>query len=246
MNVRSAALFLLVLSSAWGNAQSPPPARKPVRNPPQYPHIIDLSGAETPAQDQGNREPPKSTTRSDLAPDPQVEGMLRALESLTTEMRSLVNEIRVMNLRQQTQVEMTRLASLATRADGLSQDLRTVRDRLTAVRVDEQNLLQLMTRESLLSQSFNIGTLDREKTMEQIRLNHEFRLRQVQAERDQLQRTEQDLLGQIESYKARQEEAEKRLQLSEEQLRRLGDARAEEQLRRLGDAKENPAPTPTP
>ncbi len=234
MNVRSAALFLLVLPSAWGNAQSPPPAKKPVRNPPQYPHIIDLSGAEAPVQDQGNREPSKSTTKSDAQPNPQMEGMLRALESLTTEMRSLVNEIRVMNLRQQTQIETTRLTSLATRADGLSQDLRTVRDRLAKIWTDEQSLLQLMTRESLLSQSFNIGTLDREKTMEQIRLNHEFRLRQVQAERDQLQRTEQELLGQIESYKAQQEEVEKRLQQSEEQLRRLGDSR------------ENPAPTPTP
>jgi hypothetical protein len=139
-----------------------------------------------------------------------------------------------MNLRQQTQIEMTRLASLASRADGLSQNLRTVRDRLAAVRIDEQNLLQLMTRESLLSQSYNIGTLDREKTMEQIRLNHEFRLRQVQAERDQLQRTEQDLLGQIESFKAQQEEVEKRLQQSEDQLRRLGDSR------------EPPTPTPAP
>jgi len=234
MNVRSAALFLFMLASVWGSAQSPPPAKKPVRNPPQYPHIIDLSGAAVPAQDQGNREPSKSTTKSDVPPDPQMEGMLRALESLTAEMRSLVNEIRVMNLRQQTQIEMTRLAGLATRADGLSQDLRTIRERLATVRTDEQNLLQLMTRESLLSQSFNIGTLDREKTMEQIRLNHELRLRPVQAERDQLYRTEQEMLGQIESCKAQQEEVEKRLQQSEEQLRRLGDSR------------ENPAPTPNP
>jgi chromosome segregation ATPase len=235
MHVRSAALILVMLLPGWGSAQSPPPARKPVRNPPQYPHIIDLSGTEA---TQGSQDPAKAATKAtekvDAQPDAQTEGVLRALEALTTEMRSLVNEIRVMNLRQQTQIEMTRLASLASRADGLSQNLRTVRDRLAAVRIDEQNLLQLMTRESLLSQSYNIGTLDREKTMEQIRLNHEFRLRQVQAERDQLQRTEQDLLGQIESFKAQQEEVEKRLQQSEDQLRRLGDSR------------EPPTPTPAP
>jgi hypothetical protein len=230
MNLRLTVPFLLILLMGGGEAQTPSAAKKPPRNPPQYPHILDLSGAELVTK--GQEDPAAALVAAQS--EARAEAMLRAVEALATEMRTLVMEIRAMNLRQQTQIEIARLSRVSTRIDSAADELRVVRDRLGVLGVDEQNLLQLMTRESLLSQSFNIGTLDRERTMEQIRLNHEVRLRQIQAERDRLQRTEQELQGQLEYYLSLQEDAEKRLQQSEEQIRLLATP----------DPKMPPPPTP--
>lgn len=130
-----------------------------------------------------------------------------------------------MNIRQQTQLDVTRISGLGVRIDAINGELRTIRDRLATLSIDEQNISQLMTRESLLSQSFNIGTLDRERTMEQLRSQHEAKLRYVQADKERLQRTESDLVAQLQYYQNIQDEAEKRIQAAESLIRRLEESR---------------------
>ncbi|MFM8393284.1 MAG: hypothetical protein ACKOB4_05105 [Acidobacteriota bacterium] len=211
------------------------PLKRPVKNPPQYPNIIDLEDSQKPAAQAAQGEKPsgekKAAPGGPAGPDRedaaalQTAALLKAVESLAGEMRSLVQEIRAMNIRQQTQLDITRISGLGARIDALNGELRTIRDRLATLSVDEQNISLLMTRESLLSQSFNIGTLDRERTMEQLRNQHEAKLRYVQADKERLQRTESDLAGQLQYYQTLQDEAEKRIQAAESLIRRLEESR---------------------
>ena len=217
-------VLILPLALSIAAAQSPTRVKRPVKNPPQYPNIIDLENkdAQAPARKDEQDEAEKDRQKESAA---QTEALIRAVETLALEMRSLVQEVRAMNVRQQAQLDVARISGFATRIDSLNSDLRAIRDRLGSLSVDEQNINQMMTRESLLAQSFNIGTLDRERTMEQIRQNHEAKLRYVQAEKERLQRTENELLGQVQYYQNLQQEAEKRIQTSEEQIRKLETSR---------------------
>ena len=147
-----------------------------------------------------------------------------------------------MNLRQQTQLDITRVSGLGPRMDGLNGELRGIRERLSSLSVDEQNLGQLMTRESLISQSSIIGTLDREKTMEQIRTQHDTKLRFILADKERLQRTENELIGQLQYYQNLQEEAEKRIRMSEDLIRRLEESRE----RQTSETKVGPKPQQKP
>ncbi|MFZ4984718.1 MAG: hypothetical protein ACOYLF_04565 [Blastocatellia bacterium] len=215
---------ILLLVPAGMTAQTP--LKRPVKNPPQYPNIIDLDERQKPETGGAKRpEEPPPDEKAREAAEARSEAMLKAIESLAGEMRSLVREIRAMNVRQQTQLDVTRVAGLGSRIDGLNGELRNLRDRLASLSVDEQNIGQLMTRESLLNQSYNIGTLDREKTMEQLRSQHEAKLRYVLADKERLQRTESDLNGQLQFYQNLQEEAEKRIRAAEELIRQLEESR---------------------
>lgn len=227
-----------ILLTFGQSALSQTPLKRPVKNPPQYPNIIDLEDRQRPESPTTSGEKkPADGKLADGKPadgkladgeDPQTlqtAALLKAVESLAGEMRALVQEIRAMNIRQQTQLDITRISGLGARIDTINGELRTIRDRLATLAVDEQNISQLMTRESLLSQSFNIGTLDRERTMEQLRAQHETRLRYVQADKERLQRTENDLAAQLQYYQSIQEEAEKRIQAAESLIRRLEESR---------------------
>lgn len=216
-------VLILPLALSIAAAQSPTRVKRPVKNPPQYPNIIDLENKDSQTARKDEQDEAEKDRQKESAA--QTEALIRAVETLALEMRSLVQEVRAMNVRQQAQLDVARISGFATRIDSLNSDLRAIRDRLGSLSVDEQNINQLMTRESLLAQSFNIGTLDREKTMEQIRQNHEAKLRYVQAEKERLQRTENELLGQVQYYQNLQQEAEKRIQTSEEQIRKLETSR---------------------
>ncbi len=216
-------VLILPLALSITVAQSPTRVKRPVKNPPQYPNIIDLENKDSQTARKDEQDEAEKDRQKESAA--QTEALIRAVETLALEMRSLVQEVRAMNVRQQAQLDVARISGFATRIDSLNSDLRAIRDRLGSLSVDEQNINQLMTRESLLAQSFNIGTLAREKTMEQIRQNHEAKLRYVQAEKERLQRTENELLGQVQYYQNLQQEAEKRIQTSEEQIRKLETSR---------------------
>ena len=214
-------IFSILLTAAdWSLAQTP--LKRPVRNPPQYPNIIDLEDRQKP---EAPAPPGEQKAEPADAAATQTAALLKAVESLAGEMRALVQEIRAMNIRQQTQLDVTRISGLGVRIDAINGELRTIRDRLATLSIDEQNISQLMTRESLLSQSFNIGTLDRERTMEQLRSQHEAKLRYVQADKERLQRTESDLVAQLQYYQNIQDEAEKRIQAAESLIRRLEESR---------------------
>ena len=220
-------MVLVVATVATVGAQAP--IKRPVKNPPQYPNIIDLE-EKAPAVTDAGREASKVAAAvagevASSSQSPQSEALLKAVEMLAGEMRALVHEIRTMNVRQQTQLDITRVAGLGTRIDGINGELRSIRDRIATLGVEEQTISQLMTRESLITQTFNIGTLDREKTMEELRSRHEAKLRYLLADKERLQRTENDLAGQLQYYQNLQEEAEKRIQSAEELIRKLEESR---------------------
>ncbi|MBO0800431.1 MAG: hypothetical protein J2P31_16560, partial [Blastocatellia bacterium] len=151
-------LFLLVLTG-FATAQQTDRIKHPVKYPPQYPNIIDL---------ENKGQNPQGNTQEQVAGAQQAESLEQALASLTNEVKTLEQEIRSLNLRQQAQLDVLRMTRLDLRIDHCESELRPVREQLAALETEEQNLLKLMTRDALLAQTANIGTIDREQTMQQV------------------------------------------------------------------------------
>ncbi len=210
------AIFVLCLSASYAAAQQPPKVRKPVKNPPQYPNIIDLEGQQPQPQP---AQPKTQEAPTAAAPAPPPDALVQAVLVLAGEVRTLVGEMRMLNLRQQAQVELTRMTRLDLRVDHYERELKTVKDRIVALDVDEQNLNQLMSREGLLAQTANVGTLDRQATMNQIKQQHEYRLRLVHDEKERLRRIEADLTKELNAVKAAGTESELRIKQTEALLK---------------------------
>ena len=203
-----------------GLAQQPAKVRKPVKNPPQYPNIIDMEGQSAPTA-----KPAAPTAEAPATAQPATEltandALVKALQSLTGEVRTLVGEFRSMNLRQQAQLEMTRLTRIDLRIDHYERELKPIRERIAALEVEDQQLSTLMTRESLYAQTQTIGTIDRDATMKQIRAQHEYRQNLVRNEKDRLKQIEADLAKQLATVRAAESETEQRLQATESELKR--------------------------
>ena len=213
-------LMVLMALGVNGFAQQPARIRKPVKNPPQYPNIIDLEGQGT--QPTKSAAPPASApVEAQLATAPTVnDALVEALKNLTGEVRTLVGEFRVMNLRQQAQLDMTRLTRIDLRIDHYERELKPIRERLAALEVEDQQLNQLMTRESLYAQTQTIGTIDRDATMRQLRQQHEYRLNLVRSEKDRLRQMDSELAKQLAVIRTSATETEQRLQLTEAELKR--------------------------
>jgi hypothetical protein len=212
------AFFVLCLSAAYATAQQPSKVRKPVKNPPQYPNIIDLEGTQPQPTLQPQTQP-QTQTPTTAASIQQPDALVQAVMVLAGEVRTLVGEMRALNLRQQAQVEMTRLTRLDLRVDHYERELKTVKDRIAVLEVEEQNLQQLSSREGLLAQTATIGTLDRDGTMRQLKQQHEYRLRLVQDEKERLRRIEADLTKELNAVKAVGAESELRIKQTDELLK---------------------------
>ncbi len=210
------AIFVLCLSASYAAAQQPAKVRKPVKNPPQYPNIIDLEGR----QPQPQPAPPKTPEATTAAANAQQpDALVQAVMLLVGEVRTLTGEMRALNLRQQAQVELTRMTRLDLRVDHYERELKTVQYRIAALEVDEQNLTQLMSRDGLLAQTATIGTLDRDATMRQLKQQHEYRLRLVQDEKERSRRIEADLTKELNAVKAAGTESEQRIKQTEALLK---------------------------
>jgi hypothetical protein len=210
-------LFLLVFTG-FAIAQQTDKIKRPVKNPPQYPHIIDLE----------SKEPNPQQSREDQGVNGQQAGSLeQAMTSLANEVKTLVQELRSLNLRQQAQLDILRMTRMDMRIDHYERELRPVRERIGALEMEEQNLLQLMTRDALLAQTANIGTLNREQTMQQVKLNHETRLRYVVAEKDRLRKEESDLVAALGVFQKQSKDAERKIQAAEELLQQTDENRNE-------------------
>src|SRR4026209_1466163 len=89
------AIFFCLSLATMALAQQPTKVRKPVKNPPQYPNIIDLEGQQSqPAQSQTTApqsQLPAATLQTSDA-------LVRAVEVLAGEVRTLVGEMRALNL----------------------------------------------------------------------------------------------------------------------------------------------------
>lgn len=214
------AVIVVGLSVSFAVAQQPAKVRKPVKNPPQYPNIIDLEGQQPQPTPQPQTQT-QTATPGTAASVPQPDALVQAVMVLAGEVRTLVSEMRSLNLRQQAQVELTRMTRLDLRVDHYERELKTVKDRIAALEVEEQNLNQLMTREGLLAQTATMSTLDREATMRQIKQQQEYRLRLVQEEKERLRRIEADLTKELNAVKAAGSESEQRIKQTEELLKGL-------------------------
>ncbi len=208
--------ILLTLTGAVA-AQQPAKPKRPVKNPPQFPNIIDLENKDGAPAAQPAETAPAEAAKP--AQQPPADALTQALVSLIGEMRSLTRELKALNLRNQAQLDTLKLTRLDMRVDHYERELRPVRDRLALLTAEEQNLLQLMTRDSLLAQTAQAATFNRDELMRQIRLQHEARLRAVQAEKERLQKLEADLTQSLGIYQKLGGDTERRIQETEEALR---------------------------
>src|SRR5262245_32957762 len=172
------AIFLsAVVMTGLAAAQQPAKVKRPVKNPPQFPNIIDLENKDA-------RQTDRQTDQQDNAPvadtGGQPDSLAVAVQSLANELRALGQELRSLNIRGQAQIEMLRMTRADMRIDYFERELRPVRERLAAFESDEQVLRQAMTREALLAQTASTPTLNREELMKQIRMQHEARYRVLQ------------------------------------------------------------------
>lgn len=218
------AVLLLVLGAGSALAQRPTKPKRPVKNPPQYPNIIDLEGKDKPPSAPAATENQAAPANASAS---HPDAMTQAVLALTSEMRTLTQEMRALNLRQQVELEMMRASRADLRVDHYERELRPVSERVVALGAEEQNLYQLMTRESLLAQTAMTGTVNREESMRQLQLAHENRLRAVQAERERLKKLEADLVTSLGIYKNLSDESERRMQQAEEQLRQIENGKTE-------------------
>src|SRR4051812_9139477 len=124
------AIFFCLSLTTMALAQQPAKVRKPVKNPPQYPNIIDLEG------NQPQQKTPQSSSPESQPPAPTLQtsdALVRAVEILAGEVRTLVGEMRSLNLRQQAQVDLTRMTRLDLRMDHYERELQLVKERLAAL-----------------------------------------------------------------------------------------------------------------
>jgi hypothetical protein len=212
-------LFLsTVVLTGFASAQQPAKIKRPVKNPPQFPNIIDLENKDTPQANRQSDQPENATGANAVQ---QPDALAAAIQSLATEMRALGHEIRSLNIRGQAQLEMLRMARVDMRIDYYERELRPVRDRLAAIEADEKTLQQLVTREALLAQTANAPTFNREELMKQYRAQHDARYRSLQSEEERLRKLEADLTASLKIYQNVSREAEQKIQEAEDALKSI-------------------------
>lgn len=221
------AIFLsavvLISLAAYGQ---PAKVKRPVKNPPQFPSIIDLENKDTRQTnrqaDQQNNAPGADVVQP---PDSPSNSLAGALQSLANELRVLGQELRSLNIRGQAQMEMLRMTRVDMRIDHYERELRPVRERLASLEADERLLQQAMTREGLLVQTANTPTLNREELMRQLRTQHEARYRATQVEKERLQKLEVDMTASLKLYQNINREAEQKIQEAEDALKSIESGR---------------------
>jgi hypothetical protein len=217
--------FLSAIILAGSVAAQPAKVKRPVKNPPQYPNIIDLENKD---QQQANpqTDQPQSTQDAAAAAQ-QPDALAKAVLSLAGELRTLGQELRSLNLRQQAQLEMLRMTRVDMRIDHYERELRPVRERIATLEVEEQTLLQMMTREALMAQTATAATFNRDELMKQLRLQHEARYRATQAEKERLRKLEADLVASLAIYRNLNHEAERKIKEAEDALRQIESGKTE-------------------
>jgi DNA repair exonuclease SbcCD ATPase subunit len=137
------------------------------------------------------------------------------------ELRNLSQELKALNVRQQMSIDLLRQSRLDQRIDRYENDLRPVRERIAALEIEEQKLHQLMTRESLIAQTAQTSTVNREATMQQFKGQLAVRLQAVLDEKERLRKVETDQGASLDIYQKLNIEAEQKIQQAEEKLREL-------------------------
>jgi hypothetical protein len=216
-------LFLsAVVLTGLASAQQPAKIKRPVKNPPQYPNIIDLENKDTRPAD---RPADQQNNAPDTGAGVQPDSLAGAVQLLANELRTLGQELRSLNIRGQAQMEMLRMTRVDMRIDHYERELKPVRERLTALEADEQLLQQAMTRQGLLAQTANAPTLNRDELMKQLKAQLEARYRAVQSEQERLRKLEADLTASLKIYQNVSREAEQKIQEAEDALKNIESGR---------------------
>jgi hypothetical protein len=218
----SAVVLTGVVPTGSAAAQQPTRIKRPVKNPPQFPNIIDLENKDAqPASQQANQQSGQQNKSQNASGDQTSDSLAAAIQSLANELRILGQELRSLNIRGQAQIEMLRITRVDMRIDNYERELRPVRERIAALENDERTLQLAMTREALLAQTATAATVNRDELMRQLRAQHEARYRAVLAEKERAQKLEADLTTSLKIYRNISRETEQRIQEAEDALKSI-------------------------
>lgn len=190
-----------------------------MKNPPQYPHIIDLENKNPSGTKQDATQP--STVVTEAAAPNLATDLVRSIDALAGEVRQLVNEMRALNVRQQAQIDMLRLTRNDLRIDNYERELKGVTDRLAQLQAEEQSIRAGLTPEALEMQANRFGSLNRDQTIQQIRSDLEARLLNVVTEKERLEQRNNELQLILMGLREGNAETERKILLVEEALRQL-------------------------
>ncbi|MDX2041823.1 MAG: hypothetical protein SF097_11255 [Acidobacteriota bacterium] len=223
MQYRKIGLFLLLLAvcAATALAQQSSKPKRPVKNPPQYPNIIDLDNKDAKPEAKKPVNADNAEAQQATSVQVQADALTKAFTIIAEELKSLSQEVKALNVRQQLEIEFLRMNRVEQRIATYESTLRPIRERIALLEAEDQTLQQLMTRESLLAQTATIGTFNRDATMAQIRYQHEARLNQVRAEVERLRSLETSQVQSLEIYQKLSDEIEKKIQQAEDKLRQF-------------------------
>jgi primosomal protein N'' len=189
--------------------------QRPTKNQPQYPSIIDLENKGAPPKTGTAEQPPDAGSTNVQA------ALVRAVESLTSEVRTLVHEMRALNVRQQAQLDLLRLTRGDLRIDSYDRELRSTIDRLAQIERDEQTLRAALTPEGLAAQVSRVGSIDKDETTRVIKRDLEARLAPLVSEKERLRVRKTELEGVVLGFRDANDKAERRLELVDDALRQL-------------------------
>jgi predicted nucleic acid-binding Zn-ribbon protein len=206
--------LLLLLSLVLPTAAKQAKTKKPMKYPPQYPQIL---GTDDPS---ATPSKPENEAREQPAPQ-QADVLQQSVNSLSQEVRQLAAEIRILNLRQEAQLEMLRLSRSEGRTTSLERELDSVTNRLAALDAEELQVKDRLVPERLEQQIQSVGTLNRSDTIDQLKRALETRLTQIAEERGRLQGRETELRNQLEIQQTASQEAEKHVEQAEATIRQL-------------------------
>lgn len=227
-------MFVLFVAASFAWAQESKPKR-PVKNPPQYPNIIDLENKDQKPKQSEEAKPPADQPEANITVDPNA--LTKAFVIIADELKSLSQEVRTLNIRQQLEIELMRQARVEQRISMYENQLRPIRERIAALDTEEQSLQQMLTRDALVAQTANMPTINREATINQLRYQYETRLNAIRPEKERLRGLEASTTESLDIYLKLSEEIDKKIQQAEEKLR---------QFEALKEASKTERTAPTP
>lgn len=211
-------LFVFFVGAGSVLAQDTKPKR-PVKNPPQYPNIIDLENKDSKPKPADLQKPADQQQEPTASVDP--EALTKAFIIIADELKSLSQEVKALNIRQQLEIELMRMSRVEQRVAMYENQLRPIRERISALEAEEQTLQQMLTRESLIAQTANMPTINREATINQLRYQHEARLNAIRLEKERLRSLDASTSESLSIYQRQIDEIDKKVQQAEEKLRKL-------------------------
>ncbi len=209
------AFFAFAFINIDGWAQT----KRPTKQPTQFDKIIEIENKDQPAQPATEKTVNVPRSRPDAMPS--SDALVRALENLTGEVKSLVNEVRAGNARQQMQTDILQLNRVDLRIDRYESEQKMLRDRIAVLDAEKQNLDLLMSPQGIEAQVSRMPYADKNKAIQQVKESLDARFRAVNVELDRLKAHDNELSAILKSFRDYGAETEKHLQGLEEAVKKL-------------------------